>query len=59
MQQNKSLTPCQFCVYHTASGCSAKPNSAYCTEAKNEYWKYINNKKPPAQKSLRPWDKNR
>ncbi len=57
MQQNKKLSYCDFCVYHTASGCSAKPNSAYCTEAKNEYWQFINSKKQPQVKSLRKWDK--
>jgi hypothetical protein len=55
MQQNKKLSYCDFCVYHTNSGCSAKPNSAYCTEAKNEYWQYINNKKQASVKSLRKW----
>ena len=57
MQQNKKLNYCDFCAYHVASGCSAKPNSAYCTEAKNEYWQYINNKKQPQVKSFRKWDK--
>lgn len=55
MQQNKKLSYCDFCVYKTSSGCSAKPNSAYCTEAKNEYWQYITNKKQPQVKSLRKW----
>lgn len=58
MQQIKKLSYCDFCVYKTGSGCSAKPNSAYCTEAKNEYCQYINNKQP-VPKSLRPWDKKR
>jgi hypothetical protein len=57
MQQNKKLTYCNFCVYHTASGCTAKPDSAYCTEAKNEYWQYINEKKQPKVKSFRKWDR--
>ncbi len=57
MQQNKKLTYCDFCVYHTGSGCSAKPNSAYCTEAKNEYWQHINNKTQPQVKSFRKWDR--
>jgi hypothetical protein len=57
MQQNKKLTPCNFCVYHTTSGCSAKPDSAYCTEAKNEYWQYVQDKKQPKVKSLRKWDR--
>lgn len=55
--ENKKLSYCDFCVYKTASGCNAKPNSAYCTEAKNEYWQYINNKKQPQAKSLRKWDR--
>ena len=55
--ENKKLSYCSFCVYKTASGCNAKPNSAYCTEAKNEYWQYVNNKKQPQVKSFRKWDK--
>ena len=55
--ENKKLSYCNFCVYHTASGCSAKPNSAYCTEAKNEYWQYVNDKKQPNIKSFRKWDR--
>jgi hypothetical protein len=55
MQQTKKLSYCDFCVYHTASGCNAKPNSVYCTEAKNEYWQFINNKKQLQVKSLRKW----
>ncbi len=55
--ENKKLSYCDFCVYKTASGCNAKPNSAYCTEAKNEYWQYMNNKKQPQTKSLRKWDR--
>ena len=55
--ENKKLNYCSFCVYKTASGCSAKPNSAYCTEAKNEYWQYTNNKKQSQIKSFRKWDK--
>jgi hypothetical protein len=57
MKQSQKLTPCAFCVYHTASGCSAKPDSAYCTEAKNEYWQYVQSKKQPKVKSFRKWDK--
>jgi hypothetical protein len=60
---NKKLSYCDFCVYKTSSGCNAKPNSAYCTEAKNEYYQYIRSKgsttSQPAQKSLRSWDKKR
>ena len=41
----------------------AKPNSAYCREATDEYYQYIKNKNStaniPAQKSLRTWDKKR
>lgn len=55
--ENKKLSYCDFCMYKTASGCNAKPNSAYCTEAKNEYWKYMNNKKQPQVKSFRKWDR--
>ena len=57
MQQNKKLSYCDFCVYHTASGCTAKLDSAYCTEAKNEYWQHVNNKSQPQVKSLRKWDR--
>jgi hypothetical protein len=57
MQQNKKLSYCDFCKYRTNAGCMAKPNSAYCTEAKNEYWQYINEKKQPQVKSLRKWDR--
>lgn len=57
MQQTKKLGYCDFCMYKTNSGCSAKPNSAYCTEAKNEYWQYINNKTQPKIKSFRKWDR--
>lgn len=55
--KNKKLSYCDFCVYKVYSGCSAKPNSTYCTEAKNEYWQYINNKKHVPAKSLKKWDK--
>ena len=50
---------CDFCRYWTGSSCMAKPNSAYCREATDEYYQYIKNKnaKQPAQKSLRSWDK--
>lgn len=50
---------CSFCRYWTGSSCMAKPNSAYCREATEEYYQYIKNKnvKQPAQKSLRSWDK--
>jgi hypothetical protein len=55
MQQNKKLSYCDFCVYYCGKRCQAKPNSAYCTEAKNEYWQHVNNKKQPQVKSLRKW----
>jgi hypothetical protein len=36
------------------------PNSAYCKEANNEFYVYLQNKKQqPIQKSLRPWDRKR
>jgi hypothetical protein len=39
------------------------PNSHYCKEANDEYYKYLQNKnnsyKDPAPKSLRSWDRKR
>ena len=56
---NQIKNKCSFCRYWTGSSCMAKPNSAYCREATEEYYQYIKNKnaKQPAQKSLRSWDK--
>ena len=50
---------CSFCKYATSRGCMVTPNSYYCKEANDEYYQYlrIKNTKPPAQKSLRSWDK--
>lgn len=57
MQQNRSK--CNFCRYATNSGCMVTPNSYYCKEANDEFYRYLQNKKnlQPMQKSLRPWDK--
>ena len=58
---NQIKNKCSFCRYWTGSSCMAKPNSAYCREATEEYYQYIKNKntKQPVQKSLRSWDKKR
>lgn len=53
--ENKKLSYCDFCVYYCGKRCQAKPNSAYCTEAKNEYWQHVNTKKQSQIKSLRKW----
>ncbi len=39
----------------------ATPNSYYCKEANDEFYRYLQNKKAPQQpqKSLRAWDKNK
>ena len=34
-------TKCDFCSYHTASGCMAKPNSYYCREATQEFYAWL------------------
>jgi hypothetical protein len=56
---NNYKNKCDFCRYKTPSGCMVTPNSAYCREATDEYYRYIQSKKtsPPAVKSLRSWDK--
>jgi hypothetical protein len=56
---NKLKTKCDFCRYKTVSGCMVTPNSYYCKEANDEFYRYLQNKKnpQPAQKSLRSWDK--
>ena len=56
---NKQLSKCNFCRYSTGSGCMVTPNSYYCKEANDEFYRYLQNKKgtQPVQKSLRPWDK--
>lgn len=55
MQKNK----CNFCRYATKSGCMVTPNSHYCKEANDEFYRYLQNKQnlQPTQRSLRPWDK--
>ena len=51
---------CAFCKYSTRSGCMVTPNSYYCKEANDEFYRYLHNKKNPqlTKKSLRSWDKN-
>lgn len=56
---NKPLTKCNFCRFYNGYSCMATPNSAYCTNALNEYMQH---KKATGQvvnqiKSKRPWDK--
>ena len=61
MMKNNPKTKCDFCVYWTGSGCMVTPNTYYCKRATDEYYQYLQSKKTnqQAQKSLRPWDKNR
>ncbi len=56
---NKTKSKCDFCHYWSGRSCMVTPNSAYCREATDEYYRYIQNKKTsqPAVKSLRSWDK--
>lgn len=56
---NKLKSKCSFCRYATGSGCMVTPNSYYCREAIDEYYKYLKQKQvvQPAQKSLRSWDR--
>ena len=50
---------CAFCKYFSGSSCMARPNSAYCRDAADEYYQYLKgkNNKQPIQKSFRSWDK--
>jgi len=56
---NNPKSKCDFCRYKTSSGCMVSPNSYYCKEANDEFYRYLQSKKTaqPAQKSLRSWDK--
>ena len=56
---NKAKTKCDFCRYWSGRSCMVTPNSAYCREATDEYYQYIQSKKTsqPAVKSLGSWDK--
>lgn len=56
---NKTKTKCDFCRYKISSGCMVTPNSYYCKEANDEFYRCLQNKKTahPTQKSLRSWDK--
>lgn len=58
---NNKLSKCSFCRYFTGSTCMVTPSKFYCKAAADEYYQYIQNSKTnkQAQKSLRPWDKNR
>ena len=59
----KALNKCSFCRYWTGSGCMVTPNSHYCKDANDEYYRYLQNKnnpyKQPTPKSLRSWDRKR
>lgn len=53
-------TKCDFCRYKTSSGCMVTPNSHYCREATDEYYRYLNGSQSfRPTKSLRSWDKKR
>lgn len=56
---NKAKTKCDFCRYWSGRSCMVTPNSYYCKEANDEYYRYIKAKQAiqPAQKSLRSWDR--
>lgn len=61
---NQFKNKCSFCRYATRSGCMVTPNSHYCKEANEEYYRYLANQNKCnqpilAQKSLRSWDKNK
>ena len=55
----KPISKCSFCRYATSTGCMVTPNSSYCREATDEYYRHLKQKQTiqPAQKSLRPWDR--
>ena len=45
-------TVCDFCAYHTGSGCMVTPNSHYCRQAKSEFFSWLEQQK--SDKSKRP-----
>lgn len=45
-------TVCDFCTYHTRSGCMVTPNSHYCRQAKSEFFSWLEQQK--SDKSKRP-----
>ena len=56
---NNKNTKCSFCRYATGIGCMVTPNSHYCREATDEYYRHLKQKQvvQPAKKSLRSWDR--
>jgi hypothetical protein len=56
---NNRISKCSFCRYWTGCSCMVTPNSRYCKEATDEFYRHFQNIKntQPAQKSLRSWDK--
>lgn len=58
-QYNKKLTYCDYCHYYNKNSreCLARPNSTYCTAARQEFFQNINNKNQQPVKSFRKWYK--
>ena len=56
---NSYKNKCSFCKYFSGSSCMVTPNSYYCREATDEYYRHLKQKQviQPAQKSLRSWDR--
>lgn len=56
---NNQKTKCSFCRYYSGYSCMVTPNSYYCKEANDEYYRFLKNKNTTASapKSLRSWDK--
>jgi hypothetical protein len=56
---NKPKSKCDFCSYHTATGCMVTPNSYYCKKANDEYYQYLrgNQQQQKPIKSLRSWER--
>lgn len=49
----KQYTKCDFCSFHTASGCSARPDSHYCKEALDEFYAWLREQKGNKNKGRR------
>lgn len=45
MRKFEKKTACDFCTYHTMSGCMVKPNSHYCYQAKSEFFNWLEQQK--------------
>ena len=48
--KSKQLGPCNFCQYYTGSSCMVRPNSGYCSKAKQEYYAWLASKKKNKQR---------